>query len=120
VKFIGAKAKLRHKLSKIIEKEIRAFARVKGLNPESGEYEELAQRLADRLAPDIAKPCLLDICLVADDDGEGGYKNPRIVERTGSAEEVLYPESPITGEPVDERIADYMLPLPDPQFLPEI
>ena len=120
MKTIGAKAKLQHKLSKIIEKEIRAFARVKGQNPESPEYEELAKRLAERLAPDIQQPVLSHICLVADDDGKGGYKNPKIVEWTGSQEEVLYPEDPVTGEPVEERIADYMLPLPDPEFLPEI
>jgi hypothetical protein len=58
---------------------------------------------------------LRGICLIADGDGKGGYVNPRIVEWTGCAEAVIYPEDQATGE----RIADYMIPLPDPQFLPE-
>jgi len=117
---IGYKAKARHKLARVIEKEIKAFARTKGQNPDTPEYQELAERLADRLSPDLRRPFLRDICLVADDDGQGGYKNPRIVDYTGSAEEVLFPEDPKTGDPVENRIADYMLPLVDPCCLEEL
>lgn len=117
---IGEKARLRHKLTRMIEAEIQAYAKTKGLNPDTPEYGEMAERIATRLEGDIKLPRLRGQCLVADDDKKGGYTNPRIVEWAGSAEEVLYPEDPRTGEPVDDRIADYMLPLPDPQFLSEI
>jgi hypothetical protein len=108
------------KLARMLETEIKAFARVKGMNPETEEYRELAERLAAKIEPSVKLPRLKGQCLVADDDWNGGYTNPRIVEWAGSQEEVLYPEDPETGEPVDDRIADYVLPLPDPDFIPEI
>jgi hypothetical protein len=107
-------------LWRTLRRGIKAFSRIKDLNPDSPENDELVDYLVGELFHLVRPPVLREICLVVDDDGKGGYVNPRIVEWTGSAEEVLYPEDPETGEPVDERIADYMIPLPDPQFLPEV
>lgn len=117
---IGARARMVHKLSRIVHKEIQAEALTAGLNAADPKYDALARRIALRLVDDIKPPCLASQCLVVDDDGAGGYKNPRIVESGCSAEETLYPEDPETLEPVEEAIADYVIPLPDPDFLPEI
>ena len=110
-----------HRKSQIkeIRNAIDVWASHSGLS-KSPEHEQLASFIVDRCHDILKQKITKEVCLLADYDGKGGYKNGRIVEWTGPAEEMLYPIDPKTDEPVEESIADAMLTLVHPEALPEI
>ena len=110
-----------HKASHVkrLRHSIDEWAHAQGLS-KSPEHEALAQHIVKREWDMFKVPASTTTCLLADYDGKGGYKNGRLVEWTGSAEEMIYPENRVTLEPVEEAVADVMLTLPHPDFIPEI
>ena len=100
-----------------VTRAIDDWSRARGLGVRRPEHAELAAAIVARIDHRFRYPSSDQAVILDFEDGR--YTHPRLVDWDGT-EETLYPEDEATGEPVEEAVAAYVFPLPDPDAVPEI